>query len=220
MNEPNAAPQADNPGQTAEPTAANQGEQEEFDFKAGYQELKKQLGQLFGKYRNLESAVSQPKPDKPQQQDPEATTLRARLERIEAERQAEREEITRERRDASVQNAILKHGLSEEDAEILFDHIQARYGPGIKVEGRTVAYVDPTTGDPMPIQGLVDQVMKSKGAKFMPPAQVPGGRGLKPSNGGVRPKFVPYMELSPEERAKLTPQQTRDLVREERSRKP
>lgn len=144
-----------------------------------------------------------------EQASPSQETLTARLTRIEAERKAEQEEVKRDRRDNAIQSAINSYGLDTDNAELLHDHLAQRFGDRIKVDGKSVYVEDDEAPEgKADIKTFIGKILKAKGDKFRPAVQAPSSRGLQPSRGnGQQGRKTAYMDLSPEERSKMTPAQ-------------
>lgn len=130
----------------------------------------------------------------------EPGTVREELNRFKAEILADRDAARRETQSSAIQSAILANGIDADGAEILFDHVMAKHGERIKVEGRNV-YHENELGERKPVKDFVAELLKGpRGERFKPaPAtsSLPRGSGA-PAAGTRR-----YSEMSQEERLKL-----------------
>lgn len=134
----------------------------------------------------------------------EELTQREMILSMQAEMKRDREELAKERRAAAISSAISGHGIDSDNAALLEDHLENRYGKNIKIDGKTVYFDNEVTGEKQDVKTLVGEVMKKFGDKFKAPVSAPSARGLQPTAKRGQPAQVTYGELSNEERNKMT----------------
>ena len=177
-----------NPAPDGSPPTPPTVSREDFDA------LKRQNDWLAGQVRKLtEGAKSAPNPiaePKPQ---------REALAELQAEIIKDRTEAAAERRDLAIERAVQIDGV---DAEALHDHLVARYGQQIKVDGRKVFYEDPATNERIPIDDFVRSLTSGAvGDRFK--KAIPAGP--RPTTGGRPSPHAPksFSEMSQVERIEL-----------------
>lgn len=171
-----------------------------------FQALQKELGwackqiREFASSRNAHAAPAN---------SAEPATVREDLSKLRTEIVSEREAAAAERRDLAIEQSVRVDGF---DSEALLDHVQARHGKNIKVEGRQVYHEDPTTGERLPIAEFVKKLTSgSQGDRFRK-AAAPGPRGVsgqRPNLSGA-PNFT---DMPQEERLKLQRENPAEYMR-------
>ena len=137
------------------------------------------------------------------------------LEQLQSELKAQKAEIAREKaiaesriRTAGIRSAIQAHGITDGDAiEVLFDHIDKRHGDKLKTDGERITHTD-DLGESKDIGEFIGEILRSPKGKLFKPEKVPGPntRAAKGSSAPI-PGQKSYMEMSMDERLKLTPEQ-------------
>mgnify|MGYP001590340219 CR=1 FL=1 len=146
--------------------------------------------------------------------DDEPATTKARVEKLERELRTEREGKAEQLRKSAIREAISSFDLDHDAVDLLESEVHFRHGSAIKVKGEGVSYENPSTGEESTVKEFVAGLLKTKGDRFKPPAQVPQTRGMRGGGTSTPKGFVPYHELSPEERGKLTPAQRDEYARQ------
>jgi len=142
--------------------------------------------------------------------EPEPNTVKAQLEAIQAEIRADKEALAKERRESAISTAIASHGLDADNAEILEALIEKKFGQNIKVEGKTVNYLDDLTGDKVSIKDLVANIVKEKGDRFKPAVQTPN-KSIRPNSVNKQSNSLPS---SRDERLKMSTEQWATLFKQ------
>lgn len=147
----------------------------------------------------------------PKADDDETKTQKQKLEEMQASMRTERERLVKKARRNGIREAIAQNGITDPDAvEVLFDHVEARHGLKIQVgEDDEVSVLD-DLGESKSVSALIGDILKSPKGKHFKIDKVPGpntraGRGNSAAISGQKS----YMEMSLEERLKLTPEQER-----------
>lgn len=134
----------------------------------------------------------------------EPPTLKEDLTKLREEIRAEKKQAEADRKEAGLRTAIASHGIDAVRAELLFDHINARHGGNVKVEGRTEIYEDPLTADKQPLKDFVGSLLSGPLGEMFKAAPAPGpdtrGLGTNRNANQARAKFS---DLSTEEQQKL-----------------
>ncbi len=145
--------------QTGTPNSEPQVTSEQFT------ELTRQFGQFAKQTREFIDAQKKAAAAAPAKEEPE--TIKAGLEALRASVMAEREAAANEKREAAIHTAIAGHGVTDDDAELLFDHIAQRHGGAIKIVGKMVVWEDPITVEQKPLKDFIGGLLTgTKGDRF------------------------------------------------------
>ena len=201
---PPAAPGSASPTPPAEPGEPQYATREDLQAQSNL------IGGLRNELRALSKALENSRQKPAEKTEP--GTVHEELSRLKADILADREAARKETQTAAVQSAILAAGIDGDGAEILFDHVMAKHGERIKVEGRSV-YHENELGERKPVKDFVADLLKGpRGERFRPaPAtsSLPRGSGA-PAAGTRR-----YSEMPQDERLKLPAAQRWELAQGE-----
>lgn len=138
------------------------------------------------------------------------------LETARAQIIALRDATNKQTRQVAIARALMDLGFESEHHEILADHIEARHGSRIKVDGLKVIFENDLGEELMPKDYIGKLFEGAKGDRFKTVKAGPNAKGLR---GNDRPSIAGkkrYSDMTPSELSKLPPDQERALRLEDR----
>ena len=166
------------------------------DFRAGLEALK---NSFFAELRRAKDTESKPA-SKPNAE-------KALDERV-AELERERAAVRQERCVVAIERHAKDAGVPGDAVEFLTEHLTRKYKLDYDADRREVVYRDEFE-QPKPVGELISSFLKTpKGQMFLP---APGVGGVP--RGGSKPQGKQYLEMTLEDRLKMTPAQEAQLAR-------
>jgi hypothetical protein len=179
------------------------------------EDFKKVQNQLAALQRILTKQAAPIAPANPPADPEESKTQRVKLEELQASMRRDRERLETKARRNGIREAIAENGITEPDAiEILFDHVERKHGGKIKVGDDDQTSYEDELGDVKSVSTLIGDILKGPKGQFFRPIRAPGpNTRAARGNSAPIPGQKSYLEMSTEERLKLTPEQTRAAIK-------
>lgn len=138
--------------------------------------------------------------------DPEPTTSKERIEKLEKTLRDRDAADLENRRMGTITSAISAQGIADVAAEDLLAHVVHYHGKNLKAKGEAFVYEDPETGESMPVKEFLEKkiLTGARRDRYLASGKQKGASADRGKGGSAGGERVFFSQLSPDVRAKMT----------------